>query len=87
MGTEGMPEYDRRKAVRIVAQVPCTVSLNLVIQVYDRDPVRTIQLGAHLAANLRQAESICGAEAFRVNYLGKADPATLKQIQDEVAYV
>jgi hypothetical protein len=63
------------------------MSLILVIQVYDRDPVRTMQLGAHVAASLRQAESICGAEAFRVNYLGKADPATLKQIQDELAHV
>jgi len=85
MGTEGTPEYERRKAVRIIPLGTCYVRFTLVIQVYDRDPVRTVQLGAHVAVHLRQAESICGAKAFRVNYLDKADQAILRQIQDELA--
>jgi hypothetical protein len=58
-----------------------------VIQLYDRDPVRTVQLGAYVGAHLQQAESTCGAETFQINYLEKADPAVLKQIQDELARI
>lgn len=56
-----------------------------VAQVYDRDPVRTQSLAAYVGAYLRQAEAVCGPQAFQMTYLSKADPAVLKQIQDELA--
>ena len=57
------------------------------MQLYNRDPVRTTQLGAYVAVHLQQAESICGAEAFQVNYLSQADPTVLNQIQDELSQI
>ncbi|KAG6821587.1 hypothetical protein H0H93_000096 [Arthromyces matolae] len=68
-GTEGTPEYDRRKAV------------------YDRDPVRTAQLTAYVGSYIREAEAICGSAAFQAQYLAKADPTVLGQIQVELARV
>ncbi|KAF9464415.1 armadillo-type protein [Collybia nuda] len=53
--------------------------------VYDRDPVRTIQLGAFIGIHIREAEAVCGPDWFRTECLAKAEPAVLKQIQDEVA--
>ncbi|KAK2466318.1 hypothetical protein APHAL10511_001960 [Amanita phalloides] len=66
-GSEGTPEYERRKAI------------------YDKDPVRIAPLGSFVANSLREAEAICGPAQFHSNYLAKADPTVLKQIQDEVA--
>ncbi|KAF8746019.1 hypothetical protein AX14_004306 [Amanita brunnescens Koide BX004] len=66
-GTEGTPEYDRRRAI------------------YDKDPVRTTPLSTFVANSLREAEAICGPMQFHSNYLAKADPTVLKQIQDEIA--
>lgn len=84
-GSEGTPEYARRKAVRVMRFLP-TIPFNMVSikQVYDRDPVRTIQLSAYVAAHLREAEAVCGTQAFQATYLSKADPTVLKQIQDEL---
>lgn len=55
-----------------------------IIQVYDRDPVRTVQLGAFIGVHIREAETMCGPDWFRTECLAKAEPAVLKQIQDEV---
>ncbi|KIL00584.1 hypothetical protein PAXRUDRAFT_821482 [Paxillus rubicundulus Ve08.2h10] len=54
--------------------------------VYERDPVRTLQLTTSLAGALQEAESACGgAHIFKVNYLDKTDPTVLKQLQTELA--
>ncbi|KAJ6539488.1 armadillo-type protein [Mycena capillaripes] len=53
--------------------------------VYDRDPIRTVQLSAYIAANLNEARSTCGPQAFQDNYLSKADPAVLAMIQDQLS--
>ncbi|KAF9226602.1 ARM repeat-containing protein [Gyrodon lividus] len=54
--------------------------------VYERDPVRTLQLTTSLAGSLREAESACGgAHIFKANYLDKTDPTVLKQLQTELA--
>ncbi|KAJ7929923.1 armadillo-type protein [Mycena leptocephala] len=53
--------------------------------VYDRDPVRTVQLTAYIATHLNEARSICGPQAFQDNYLAKADPAVLAMIQDQLS--
>ncbi|KAF8623412.1 hypothetical protein AX15_006355 [Amanita polypyramis BW_CC] len=66
-GTEGTPEYDRRKAT------------------YEKDSVRTVPLNTFVANCLREAEAICGPAQFHSNYLAKADPMVLKQIQNEVS--
>jgi hypothetical protein len=55
--------------------------------VYDRDPIRTVQLGVFIGAHIREAEAACGPDWFRTECLAKADPAVLKQIQDELARV
>nr|GAT59975.1 predicted protein [Mycena chlorophos] len=52
---------------------------------YDTDPVRTVQLTVYIAANLNQASQKCGPQAFHENYLSKADPTVLAQIQQELA--
>ncbi|KAI0092637.1 armadillo-type protein [Irpex rosettiformis] len=52
---------------------------------YENDPVRTTQLTAFVAAQLQQAEIACGGAAIlQQKYLAKADPAVMKQIQDEL---
>ncbi|KAG6903497.1 hypothetical protein C0995_005520 [Termitomyces sp. Mi166 len=53
--------------------------------VYDRDPVRTVHLGSYIGDRLREAEAICGSVAFQAQYLSKADPTVLSQIQVELA--
>ncbi|KIJ20291.1 hypothetical protein PAXINDRAFT_166384 [Paxillus involutus ATCC 200175] len=54
--------------------------------VYERDPVRTLQLTTSLASALQEAESACGgAHIFKANYLDKTDPTVLKQLQTELA--
>ncbi|KAF7332027.1 Importin N-terminal domain-containing protein [Mycena kentingensis (nom. inval.)] len=52
---------------------------------YDRDAVRTVQLTAYIADKLNEAQAICGAQAFQINYLSKADPTVLAQIQDHLS--
>ncbi|TFK29370.1 ran binding protein 11 [Coprinopsis marcescibilis] len=49
---------------------------------YDRDPVRTVQLNAYVGAQLRDAEAAAGP-SFQL-YLKDADPTVMKQIQDEL---
>ncbi|TFK43406.1 armadillo-type protein [Crucibulum laeve] len=51
--------------------------------VYDRDPVRTVQLSAFVGAHVREAEALCGPQAFQA-YLSKADPTVLSQVQNEL---
>ncbi|KAJ7498772.1 armadillo-type protein [Mycena latifolia] len=53
--------------------------------VYDRDPVRTVQLSAYIATHLNEARATCGPQAFQDNYLSKADPAVLAMIQDQLS--
>ncbi|KAG5648935.1 hypothetical protein DXG03_000284 [Asterophora parasitica] len=53
--------------------------------VYDRDPVRTMHLGTFVATHIREAEAACGPELFQAQYLSKADPTVLSQIQVELA--
>ncbi|KAF8195734.1 armadillo-type protein [Mycena galopus ATCC 62051] len=53
--------------------------------VYDRDPVRTVQLTQYVATNLNEARGICGPQAFQDDYLSKADPAVLSTIQDQLS--
>ncbi|KAJ7180251.1 armadillo-type protein [Mycena crocata] len=53
--------------------------------IYDRDPVRTVQLTAYIANHLNEARAACGPQAFQVNYLSKADPAVLSMIQDQLS--
>ncbi|KIJ70097.1 hypothetical protein HYDPIDRAFT_178457 [Hydnomerulius pinastri MD-312] len=54
--------------------------------VYERDPVRTLQLTTYVAGALQEAERACGgAHIFKANYLDKTDPTVLKQLQTELA--
>ncbi|KAJ6628769.1 armadillo-type protein [Mycena sp. CBHHK59/15] len=53
--------------------------------VYDRDPVRTMQLTAYIAAHLREAEAACGPQVFQDTYLSQADPAVLAMIQNQLS--
>ncbi|KAJ7129521.1 armadillo-type protein [Mycena epipterygia] len=53
--------------------------------VYDRDPVRTVQLTEYIAAHLNEAQNSCGPQAFQEKYLSKADPAVLAMIQDQLS--
>ncbi|KAF7355443.1 Importin N-terminal domain-containing protein [Mycena sanguinolenta] len=53
--------------------------------VYDRDPVRTVQLTEYIARHLNEAQELCGPQAFQDNYLSKADPAVLAMIQDQLS--
>ncbi|KAG5650760.1 hypothetical protein H0H81_011151 [Sphagnurus paluster] len=53
--------------------------------VYDRDPVRTMHLGTFIATHIREAEAACGPDMFQAQYLSKADPTVLSQIQAELA--
>ncbi|GLB33947.1 putative ARM repeat-containing protein [Lyophyllum shimeji] len=52
---------------------------------YDRDPVRTMHLGTFVATQLREAEAAFGPATFQAQYLSKADPTVLGQIQVELA--
>ncbi|KAJ6545112.1 armadillo-type protein [Mycena vulgaris] len=53
--------------------------------VYDRDPVRTVQLTAYIATHLNEARTLCGPQAFEDKYLSKADPTVLAMIQDQLS--
>ncbi|KAJ7178998.1 armadillo-type protein [Mycena filopes] len=53
--------------------------------VYDRDPIRTVQLTTFIAAYLNEARMKCGPQVFQDNYLSKADPAVLAMIQDQLS--
>ncbi|KAJ6486383.1 armadillo-type protein [Mycena vitilis] len=53
--------------------------------IYERDPIRTVQLTTYIAAQLNEARSKCGPQAFQDNYLSKADPAVLAMIQDQLS--
>ncbi|KAG6911227.1 hypothetical protein DXG01_003094 [Tephrocybe rancida] len=53
--------------------------------VYDRDPVRNAHLSSYVATYIREAEAACGSAAFQAQYLSKADPTVLGQIQTELA--
>ncbi|KAF8076536.1 armadillo-type protein [Lyophyllum atratum] len=53
--------------------------------VYDRDPIRTMHLGTFVATHIREAEAACGPDVFQAQYLSKADPSVLSQIQVELA--
>ncbi|KAG6880369.1 hypothetical protein C0992_007780 [Termitomyces sp. T32_za158] len=55
--------------------------------VYDRDPVRTVHLGSYIGSHIREAEVACGSSVFQTQYLSKADPTVLGQIQAELARV
>ncbi|KAG5716692.1 Importin-11 [Termitomyces sp. T112] len=55
--------------------------------VYDRDPVRTAHLGSYVGTHIREAEAAYGSQAFQAQYLSKADPTVLSQIQAELARV
>ncbi|KAG1752648.1 ARM repeat-containing protein [Suillus paluster] len=50
----------------------------------DNDPVRTIQLTNYVAAALQEAERTCGGVNIFNQYISKADPTLLKQLQDEL---
>ncbi|EGN93009.1 hypothetical protein SERLA73DRAFT_116383 [Serpula lacrymans var. lacrymans S7.3] len=67
-GSEGTPEFERRKLL------------------HDNDPVRTVQLTSFVSARLQEAEVACGgSHVFKSQYLDKADPLVLEQIQEELA--
>ncbi|EKM80164.1 hypothetical protein AGABI1DRAFT_120195 [Agaricus bisporus var. burnettii JB137-S8] len=51
--------------------------------VYDRDPVRTVQLSSFVAEKLQQAERNSNPQLFN-DIIAKADPQVLKQIQTEI---
>lgn len=44
-----------------------------------------MHLGQYVATHIREAEAACGPDAFQVQYLSKADPTVLQQIQVELA--
>ncbi|KAF8917892.1 armadillo-type protein [Mucidula mucida] len=51
---------------------------------YDNDPVRTIKLSTYVGERLREAEAIYGSSVFRGQFLSKADPTVLQQIEKEL---
>ncbi|KAL4076110.1 ARM repeat-containing protein [Scleroderma citrinum] len=54
--------------------------------VYERDPVRTIQLTSFVASALQEAEKACGStQVFKEKYLDKTDPTVLMQLKTELA--
>lgn len=60
--------------------------LNLnFLQVYERDPVRTVQLTSFVASALQEAEKACGGvQVFKEKYLDKTDPTVLSQLKAEL---
>jgi hypothetical protein len=54
------------------------------LQFLNNDPVRTIQLTDYVAAALQEAERTCGGVHIFNQYINKADPILLKQVQDEL---
>ncbi|KAK0206374.1 armadillo-type protein [Desarmillaria ectypa] len=53
--------------------------------VYEGDPVRTIKLTEYVGAHLREAEALYGTESFRAQYISKADPIILQEIEKALA--
>ncbi|KAG7449051.1 ARM repeat-containing protein [Guyanagaster necrorhizus] len=53
--------------------------------VNEADPVRTIKLTEYVGAYLREAEALYGAESFRAQYISKADPIILQEIEKALA--
>ncbi|KAI6134978.1 ARM repeat-containing protein [Pisolithus croceorrhizus] len=54
--------------------------------VYERDPVRVVQLTSYLASALQEAERACGgAQVFKEKYLDKTDPTVLMQLKTSLA--
>ncbi|KAI6047441.1 ARM repeat-containing protein [Pisolithus marmoratus] len=54
--------------------------------VYERDPVRTVQLTSYLAGALQEAERACGGtQVFKEKYLDKTDPTVLMQLKTSLA--
>ncbi|KAK0490845.1 armadillo-type protein [Armillaria novae-zelandiae] len=53
--------------------------------VYEADPVRTIKLTDYVGAHLREAETLYGTESFRAQYISKADPIILQEIEKALA--
>ncbi|KAJ7094628.1 armadillo-type protein [Mycena belliarum] len=66
-------------------QTEGTPEFNRRKTIYDRDPVRTVQLSAYIATHLNEARAACGPQVFQDNYLSKADPAVLAMIQDQLS--
>jgi len=78
--SEGTPEYDRRRAVRIPSKYS---SRSYIFQIYNQDPIRTVELVSFINRNLQEAESASGP-AF-ASYLASADPLVVKQLQTALA--
>ncbi|KAK0230961.1 armadillo-type protein [Armillaria fumosa] len=53
--------------------------------VFEADPVRTIKLTDYVGAHLREAETLYGTESFRAQYISKADPIILQEIEKALA--
>jgi hypothetical protein len=83
-GTEGTPEYERRKAVRYRNQLVFLIDDLNAVQIFENDPVRTTLLSEYLTRRLREAEVAVGGTEIFQSYLAQADPLVLKQIQDEL---
>ena len=83
-GTEGTPEYERRKAVRYRNSLVFLIDDLNSIQIYENDPVRTTLLSEYLTRRLQEAEVAVGGTEIFQSYLAQADPIVLKQIQDEL---
>ena len=85
-GTEGTPEYERRKSVRYRNQLVFLIDDLNAVQIFENDPVRTTLLSEYLTHRLREAEVAVGGTEIFQSYLAQADPLVLKQIQDELAH-
>ncbi|KAF8663451.1 hypothetical protein AX16_001021 [Volvariella volvacea WC 439] len=62
-----------------------TLELERRRALYNNDPVRNVRITTFVAAQLRSTEARIGPHLFHENYLSKADPTVLKQLQDELA--
>lgn len=84
--TEGMPEYTRREAVRVLSCTDTCSHAHLIgAQSYQNDPARVTQLTTYIQACLAEAEAAVGGTAvLQEQYLAKADPTVLAQIQAEL---
>jgi hypothetical protein len=56
----------------------------IIRKVFDVDPVRTTKFSLYIGGSLQTAESVCGPNQFRSQYLSKADPLALSRLQDEM---
>lgn len=54
--------------------------------IYERDPIRTVQLTSFVASALQEAERACGSpQVFKEKYLDKTDGTVLMQLKTELA--